>query len=788
MDPLFSLSFLNDELIEHWEHVRLSVRSPFWLVVAIIVVPISAWLIHRRHALSLKSLSPRTRFMLTALRTTILAAMFGILIEPELVLDHQFQQQPLLAIVVDESASMDLPVGAYPQTASNQAFREKMQQIAAANPSTWEQSKRRELAWEAVRSWLASPAAPASSQWDVRVMALRDTLVPLEQPPEAANLDEPNEDSTIEETRLGDALAKWVEQSAGQDIAGIVLVTDGQNTSGRTLLQGALAARRAQAPIFAVPAGSPMRVTDIALLETHAPNVVSTGDTARVAVTLQSGGFDGRTIEVSLREGDKVIETKSLKISSGEQQRLEFDYPAEKAGVHTLSIEATEQPEETIRSNNRQYLTLNVSDEKKRVLLVDGWPRWDFRFLRNALARDSGIDLTVHLTTEPETSQPLPKTVEGLVQYDVMILGDVPPSTLTPEYQKLIDEAVTQRGLGLILASGIRHLPRDYRQQPLSKVLPIIPAVVTSPMSSQGERLAIPPLEMEHAVMQLVSEPQRNARLWNDFPEFYWHSPVERLQPGATVLATLAGESAVTNPVPIIAYQQVGEGTVLYLGMDSTWRWRQNVGDRYFGRFWGQAIRFVAPSGNDRLPKERPSRIEFSPLLPRPGESINLTLFPGYDITHPLPATPTASLQVRGKSAFQMVPLTIDGTDKLRPGEKSDSWIGKFTAQEPGRYQVEFADPRFPAKAEIVVIQEEATAEDRQPDINREALLEAAQQTQGQLIELADLESITPLLQGESQERRIRQQQYLWDNPIVLLLLVTLYCLDVGIRRMTGLS
>jgi hypothetical protein len=30
------------------------------------------------------------------------------------------------------------------------------------------------------------------------------------------------------------------------------------------------------------------------------------------------------------------------------------------------------------------------------------------------------------------------------------------------------------------------------------------------------------------------------------------------------------------------------------VGTDSTWLWRRNVGDRFFYRFWGQAVRFVA--------------------------------------------------------------------------------------------------------------------------------------------------------------------------------------------------
>ena len=62
-------------------------------------------------------------------------------------------------------------------------------------------------------------------------------------------------------------------------------------------------------------------------------------------------------------------------------------------------------------------------------------------------------------------------------------------------------------------------------------------------------------------------------------PPFYWSFPATRLRPAATALAVHA-ESPVKDgkKTPLIAYQYYGRGVTFYLGIDSTWRWRDRVG------------------------------------------------------------------------------------------------------------------------------------------------------------------------------------------------------------------
>ena len=46
--------------------------------------------------------------------------------------------------------------------------------------------------------------------------------------------------------------------------------------------------------------------------------------------------------------------------------------------------------------------TVQVADDKARVLLVDGEARWEFRYLRNALARDPRVTVEAVVFHQPE--------------------------------------------------------------------------------------------------------------------------------------------------------------------------------------------------------------------------------------------------------------------------------------------------------------------------------------------------------------------------------------------------
>ncbi len=78
-------------------------------------------------------------------------------------------------------------------------------------------------------------------------------------------------------------------------------------------------------------------------------------------------------------------------------------------------------------------------------------------------------------------------------------------------------------------------------------------------------------------------------------PGFYWFAEVKGLKPGAVALAVHETQSHLKHgPRPIFAFQYLGRGRTFISLVDSTWRWRRGVGNKWFYRFWGQVIRFTS--------------------------------------------------------------------------------------------------------------------------------------------------------------------------------------------------
>jgi hypothetical protein len=769
-------------LREHWSDVRLAFQYPEFLWACLVILPLAAWAIIRRHRESIAGVPPASRRLLSGLRIAVLAILLFILSAPFLSLDVQSQVKPLVAVVVDQTRSMDLNVGAM-QTSVMEATAAAAGTPAPTNEETrrrFETQRRVDLAQNVLAGTFSKVWAPVAEKYDLKLLALRSELTPLggEIKEKSLTLPEPPKPGA-ERTRLGEVVTSLVEESAGRPVAGIVLLTDGQNTAGASLAQAAFTARRAGAPVFAAPVGSDARLKDVAVVDLFSPGAASVSDQPRISATIQSFGFDEKMVDVVLKEGDVEIERKPLQLSGSEQQHLDFTYKADKVGLHVLTVEASPSPGEALLVNNKARTTLRVSDEKLKVLLVDGLPRWDFRFLRNAAANDRG--LTVESILEAEADQErsrksLPDDFEGYTDYAAVVLGDVSAKWFTTSKQQALLRAVRDKGLGLIIAAGPRAMPHDFLKAPIEPLFPMIfdPGPGRLAPGYEAFRLDLAPAGRTNEATRLYDDDHRNDVQWSELPEFHWAANAVRLKPGASALAvnrTLANDY---GQIPMLALQRSGEGTVLFLATDSTWHWRQNVGDRYFYKFWGQAIRHVArrPGGKDRI------RLEASPLQTPPGEETTLTLTG--NLSEP---SVEVSIERSGGTPSERTTMTLL-RDENYQGSGS-RYVGRTKNSKEGVYTTTYVHAEPQASVDFAVL--EGSEEFQHPEVNREALDALASATNGAVVGLHELDKIPPLLKGETSFRPLRKQQELWDQWFILAAAILLYCIDVGLRRWMGL-
>ncbi len=301
----------------------------------------------------------------------------------------------------------------------------------------------------------------------------------------------------------------------------------------------------------------------------------------------------------------------------------------------------------SVPTTTAAQITIQVADDKAKVLLVDGEARWEFRYLRNALLRDPRVAVETLVFRQPKSeggvtptykkalpAKPKPGEADPLGAFDAIFVGDVEPAIMPADAWSRLEAYVSGRGGTLVVIPGPRGWPKSILSiESVVKLLPVLdPKPVpfdptqfdpTHPSLPDGVAIApLPSLSADSWPMLQYAAAERNSAVWSSLPRLPWVL-AGRAKPGATVLATtIRSRSDSANDGVVIAAQPYGLGKVLWVGTDATWRWRFRAGDAYHHRFWGQVVRWAASgklaAGN--------SLVRFGPDRPKvpEGESVRL--------------------------------------------------------------------------------------------------------------------------------------------------------------------
>ena len=311
---------------------------------------------------------------------------------------------------------------------------------------------------------------------------------------------------------------------------------------------------------------------------------------------------------------------------------------------------------DTRRDNDRRGVTIEVADDRSRVLLIDGEARWEFQYLRNALVprpacdgRFGGVPPAHHPRRRPDLQarrclrriEPgaRPDAPDPLNAYDLIVVGDVRAEDVSAEAWSRLEAFADERGGTLVLASGPTALAAWAAQGTARKLLPVIDPqpVALDAAKPDPERPALPPgsglapvdvsTSESFPMMRLEADPEASREAWRNLPHLPWVA-TGRAKPLASTLAVVADD---TSTHAVIAAQPYGLGKVLWIGTDGTWRWRYRVGDKFHHRFWGQVVRWASGAklavGN-RL-------VRFGPTRPRPPEGEPATIRAQFAATTP---------------------------------------------------------------------------------------------------------------------------------------------------------
>jgi len=337
--------------------------------------------------------------------------------------------------------------------------------------------------------------------------------------------------------------------------------------------------------------------------------------------------------------------------------------------------------------------------------------------------------------------------------------------------------------VGLMIQAGPNHMPRSYVNGPLGGLLPV-KLEAAGPGEGTGvrdglEAPAFAPFRMRvtatgaiHPAFQLYENTTQNRHIWSRMPEYYWASATLEAVSAATVLARVEGPG-IERPLIVEGY--AGRGRVMFIGTDSTYRWRRNIGNHLFYRFWGQAIRHVAR--NDKRHADK-SWIEVQPERIEPGGQVSIEIYAVDKHGKPLDKS-ELSVQIASADANDRVLLSRTP----EPGLFRGFWYPKTL----GQYRLNCTDTQDRVVTAMVSVAGSGR-ELRRPSVDRDTLGTLADATGGGLLELDQLHRLLEVIQGEPKEVDQPYEDDIWDNWITLVLLVGLYCTDVGVRRMLRLT
>jgi hypothetical protein len=576
------------------------------------------------------------RGLLAALRLAAVAIV--LIMIAQWVLAVRVTGPPTIAVVIDRSASM----GIADRDAAAELPADLRERLAANSSSEPTRLNLAKLLLAGDEGRLLDELA-ARYRLQLYFVDLAIERVPDSEDPAAAlsavdnvSADGPGNRST----RLGDAVRRILEDQAGLQPAAIILLSDGVVTEGVPLAEAARQARNNNVPLIAVGLGSPHPPRDIELAEVLVDEIVFVDDPVNVLVRIKASGLEGQPATIRLRrDGDPTpLAEKTITLpSAGQMLTQRLSHRPTKAGRLAYVVEIHPRDDETDQQNNRQRRLVEVRDEKIRVLVAHAQPSYEFRFVKNLLERDSTIELSTYLQdADPDYAEQdktalrsFPVSRDELFEYDVLVLGDVDPRLLPRSLWESVRAFVVENGGGIVFAAGPRCLPWLYRDlEAVSGLFPMDLKELDATASRSPEEAARgftvrpTPLGLQNAAIQLGDTPAETENIWRHLPPLYWLFPIEDLKPGAQVLAQSA--FSTSHPSwPVICFQYVGAGRVLFHAIDSTWRWRLGAGDAYFARYWVQAVRFLA---RGKLARGRGAQLTADRRQYGRGEAVELRL------------------------------------------------------------------------------------------------------------------------------------------------------------------
>lgn len=705
----------------------------------------------------------RDRVILTGLRVAALLVVVFCLFRPVLVVKAAVPQQNFLAVLVDDSRSMQI--------------------------ADWNGQPRAAFVQQQFAGPEAAMLKSLSERFVIRTFRFSSVASRYASPGELT--------FAGAQTKLGAALNGVRQELAGLPLAGMVVVSDGADTTEATLSEALLSLKAAAVPVFTVGVGRDRLERDVQIDRVSTPRTALKGSSLVVDAVITQAGYAGETVALNVEDGGRIVGSQDVKLpADGEPAAVRVRFIASDPGARVFKFSISPRQGELVTQNNVRESLIHVSDRSEQILYFEGEPRFEMKFIRLAVADDKNLGVVVlqrtadnkYLRVGVDTPEQLlggfPKTREELFAYRGLVLGSIEAGAFTGDQLNMISEFVERRGGGLLMLGGPRAFAEGgYADTPVAEALPVVlDRPGRQPETPEVTHVKVRPTRagQAHGVTQIAGNEAASAARWDDLPTLTSVNTIRAVKPGATVL--LSGTDDTRREQVVLASQRYGRGRTLAFPVQDSWNWQMDVDitleDQTHENYWRQLLRWLV----DSVPE--PVDVHTAADRVEPGEQVTLIA----DVVDPTFVEVNdahVSAHVVGPDGAAMdVPMQWTG-------ERDGQYRAMFTAATPGVYSAEVQATRAGKTLGTGVTQVRATPSDAEyfdATMHEARLRRVAEETGGGYYTPDTVAALPEDLKYTGRGVTTIEERELWHMPIVLMTLILLLGAEWGYRRVVGLA
>lgn len=648
--------------------------------------------------------------------------------------------------------------------------------------------------WDAARRIAGQLAERAGSRRDLDLFAFSDDVDGSRHTVESLNGVKP-------EGKLTDLCRVLESVTGGAAVkpAGIVVLTDGRQTvSEPDPLMAGLRARALDAPVFPVALGKSREVRDIAVRATQRLALGFVGQPLRIRGEVMARWPGELEVTVQLVDGTgRIVATNAVKLAGTGQGAVVFTVVPDRTGYAAYKLSVPPWEGETDVRNNEAPFEINTLDRKIRVLLVEGVPYWDSKFLGQHLRKQPTMEVTAIYRTapdrffktdpagnpSPEDKAIFPESAAELGIFDIVVLGKGTEYFLTPQRLAALKAFVADQGGSVVFARG-----RPYADQ--GGGLEDLEPVEWGGSSSVECRL-VPRPEGEDAGLFAGLLPGRDDAVWTRLPAVKCSQTALGLKSFAQVLAegrrTVGAGESPAQAVPLLIGRRSGKGMAVTVNVDGFWQWSffptSREAAEMYEELWTQLLLWAGAYAEFLPGHDYALRLSASTVLPgapvrvqvrRRGRVGNEVEGPRLKVT-------------RGTETIQETVLSA--------GDRADRWETALTLSDPGLYRVTLVPPAGADKGQVPALLLQVKAPPGEMDeVNPdpEFLAKLAEASGGRPV---PAETLADVMDQRERDRRQHADQGsnlvwepIWDRGGFLALIVVVLAVEWTLRRRNGLA